>query len=159
MTTLFQPCHYLVARLLQGCYKVATMLSIPGIKIAVLPCDKVVTTLVFLYGKEIYCTTKRQICTKETSCKKFSSTFVGSIFSACLCVQFHTIIMGRKECTPTLFPASVMEAGWVKNSVRVHQSSCLLYIHRQERVYLCYTGPTLFPAYITQVSYTTLPPL
>ena len=22
--------------------------------------------------------------------------------------------MGREECTPTLFPASVMEAGWVK---------------------------------------------
>ena len=44
VTTLFQPCHYLVARLLQGCYKLATMLSIHGIKMAVLPCDKVVTT-------------------------------------------------------------------------------------------------------------------
>ena len=50
------------------------------------------------------------------------------------CVQFYTIndiislSMGRKECTTTLFPASVMEAGWVKNSVRIHP--CLLY--RQE---------------------------
>ena len=24
------------------------------------------------------------------------------------------LIMGRKECTPALFPASVMKAGWVK---------------------------------------------
>ena len=54
------------------------------------------------------------------------------------CVQFYTIndiiplIMGRKECTPTLFPASVMEAGWVKNSARVHQSPCLLYIGKKE---------------------------
>ena len=40
--------------------------------------------------------------------------------------------MGRKECTPTLFAASVMEAGLVKNSVRVHQSPCLLYIGRKE---------------------------
>ena len=62
------------------------------------------------------------------------------------CVQFYTIndiiplIMGRKECTPTLFPASVMEAGWEKNSVRVHQSSCLLYIGKKE------CRGTLFPA-------------
>ena len=34
-TTLFQPCHHLVARLLQGCDKLATMLSIHGIKMAV----------------------------------------------------------------------------------------------------------------------------
>ena len=38
------------------------------------------------------------------------------------------LIIGRKDCTctPTLFPASVMEAEWMTNSVRVHQSSCLL---------------------------------
>ena len=30
------------------------------------------------------------------------------------------LIMGRKEYTPTLFPASVMEAGLVKNSDSVH---------------------------------------
>ena len=46
VTTMRQPCSNLatIARLLQGCYKLATMLSIHGIKMAVLPCDKVVTT-------------------------------------------------------------------------------------------------------------------
>ena len=39
--TFFQPCHYLVVRLLRGCYKLAT---IHGVKMAVLSCDKVVTT-------------------------------------------------------------------------------------------------------------------
>ena len=34
-----------------------------------------------------------------------------------------------------LFPVSVMEAEWVKNSVRVLQSPCLHYIdYRQEKV-------------------------
>ena len=99
--------------------------------------------------------TKRQICTKETSCKKFSSTFVGSIFSACLCVQFHTIIMAGKSVTLSC----------QCNGGRVGKKQCqgtpiiLPPIYRQERAYLCYTGPTLFPAYITLVSYTTLPPL
>ena len=29
-------------------------------------------------------------------------------------VDIIPFIMGRKECTPTLIPASVMEAGWEK---------------------------------------------
>ena len=34
-------------------------------------------------------------------------------------IDIIILIMGgkKKECTPTLFPASVMEAGWVKSSV------------------------------------------
>ena len=61
LARLSQPCHNpcsnlatnlaTIARLLQGCYKLATMLSIHGIKIAVLPCDKVVTTYMGITSK------------------------------------------------------------------------------------------------------------
>ena len=55
-------------------------------------------------------------------------------------VDIIPLIMGRKEYTPTLIPASVMEAGWEKHSDRVHQSSCLLSTGRKE------CRGTLFPA-------------
>ena len=52
-TTLFQPYHYLVARLVQGWYKLATMLLTNGKRTAVLPCNKVATTWSFLYGYHV----------------------------------------------------------------------------------------------------------
>ena len=63
------------------------------------------------------------------------------------CVQFYTIndiiplIMGKRECTPTLFLAYIKEAGWLVYPDTVFYPPCLHYTGRKE------CRGTLFPAH------------